>query len=130
MDDSDEGPIWMVIADAGRARILELAPRGQAPCLIEEVEDPHALVPPGRERTGDEMRRFAKQLVDWLEAALSQARFEFLRVAVAPRFSHFLRPEIDKHLDLHRAILEWQEIDLIDVADVDAVRRMRAAGRR
>jgi hypothetical protein len=120
-----EDRIWMVIADACLARILELCKPGEPPRLVEELKGPIASrPPPGKLPTTDEMQRFARQIVDRLEQAYADARFEYLRIAAAPRFIDRLRMEVDKHIDLHRAVLEWRPLDLIDLDDIEAVSRM------
>lgn len=51
--------------------------------------------------------RLLQEVVD------AQARFEFLRIAVGPRFEGPLHLEIDRRLDLHRAVLEWRVLAAI-----------------
>ena len=114
-DDVDDR-IWVLIADAGRARILELCKPGEPPRVVEELTD-----------ESDEAKRFARQLADRLEEAYSQARFEFLRIAAAPRFLAPLRAEIDKHLDLSRAVLDWRALEPITLDDAQALQQMGPA---
>jgi hypothetical protein len=124
-------PEWTILAEAGRARFLELAEPGKPPRLVEELTDPLASTPsPGRVAADDEMQRFARQVVDRLEQAYAQARFEFLRIAAEPRFLGPLRTEVDKHLDLHRAVVEWRALDVIPLDAVEAVRQMETGGGR
>jgi hypothetical protein len=106
-------PEWTVFAEAGRARLLAPAGvPGEPLRLLQELLDPQATPRPG-EPSDEPMRRFARQLADLLEQAYAQARFEFLRIAVEPRFEGPLRAEIDRRLDLHRAVLEWRALEVI-----------------
>ncbi|MBK6007923.1 host attachment protein [Ramlibacter ginsenosidimutans] len=66
------------------------------------------------------MQRLARHVADVLEQAYAQARFEFLRIAVEPRFEGPLRAEIDRRLDLHRAVLEWRALQVIPPASATA----------
>ena len=88
---------------------------GWTPRLLQEVVVPQATPTPGGS-SGEPMQRFARQVADLLEQAYAQARFEFLRVAVEPRFHGPLRAEIDRRLDLRRAVLEWRELEVIPPA--------------
>lgn len=112
-------PEWTVLAEAGRARILETpvepGRQGEPPRLVEELADPHATPVPGQPRTAEELERFARQAVARLKQAHAEARFEYLRIAAEPRLLGALRREIGKHLDLHRAVLEWRELDVVPV---------------
>ena len=106
-------PEWTVLAEAGRVRVLEsTGVPGEPPRLLHEVVDPQATPKPG-EGSGEPMLRLARQVADLLEQAYAQARFEFLRIAVEPRFEGPLRAEIDRRLDLHRAVLEWRALGVI-----------------
>lgn len=106
-------PEWTVLAEAGRVRLLEsTGAGGEPPRLVQELVDPQATPRPG-EPSDEPMRRFARKVVDVLEQAYAQARFEFLRIAVEPRFLGPLRSEIDGRLDLPRAVLEWRALELI-----------------
>lgn len=96
-------PEWTVLAGAGRVRLLEFS---------STAGDPEGMPRPG-EPSDEPMRRFARAVVDVLEQAYALARFEFLRIAVEPRFEAPLRAEIDRRLDLPRAVLEWRALELI-----------------
>jgi protein required for attachment to host cells len=85
---------------------------GEPPQLLQELVAPQATSRPG-EPSGEPMQRFARRVADLLEQAYAQARFEFLRIAVEPRFQDSLRAEIDRRLDLHRAVLEWRALGVI-----------------
>ncbi|MBK6004783.1 host attachment protein [Ramlibacter ginsenosidimutans] len=112
-------PEWTVLVEAGRARILETpvesGRQGEPPRLVEELADAHAAPVPGQARTAEELERFARQVVARLKQAYADARFEYLRIAAEPRLLGALRKEIDKHLDLHRAVLEWRELNVVPV---------------
>jgi hypothetical protein len=109
-------PEWTVLAEAGRVGLLQATGvPGEPPRLLQELVDPQAAPEPG-EPAGEPMRRFARQVADVLEQAYAQARFEFLRIAVEPRFEGPLRAEIDRRLDLHRAVLEWRALEVIPPA--------------
>jgi len=125
-----EAPVWFVVADADRARILELPAAGAKPRLVEELADPLAVAVPGGLKSDEEAQRFARQIVDRLERAYAEARFELLRIAAAPRFLERLRVAIDKHPDLHRAELDWLAKDLMALEHRAAIRQMRLSGKR
>jgi hypothetical protein len=119
-------PEWTVLAEAGRVSLLQsTGVPGEPPRLLQEVVDPQATPRPG-EPAGEPMQRFARQVADVLEQAYAQARFEFLRIAVEPRFQGSLRAEVDRRLDLHRAVLEWRALEVISAEAVAA--RQAAAG--
>jgi hypothetical protein len=106
-------PEWTVLAETARVRLLEATGvPGEPPRLLQELVDPQATPKPG-EPSGEPMQRFARQVADLLEQAYAQARFEFLRIAVEPRFQGPLRAEIDRRLDLHRAVLEWRALEVV-----------------
>jgi hypothetical protein len=119
-------PVWFVLADVDRARILEQVAPGAPLGRVEELTDPLALEVPGGPRTDREIQRFAHRIAERLEQAYAQACFEFVRIAAAPRFIEHLRTEIDRHIDLHRAELDWFARDLMAVDDVEAVRQMQS----
>ena len=103
-------PEWTVLAEAGRVRLLEATGvPGEPPRLLQEVVDPQAVPKPG-EPSGEPMQRLARQVADLLEQAYAQARFEFLRIAVEPRFEDVLRA------DLHRAVIEWRVLAVVPPA--------------
>jgi hypothetical protein len=106
-------PEWTVLAEAGRVSLLEsTGVPGEPPRLLQEVVDPQATPKPGAP-SGAPMQRFARQVADLLEQAYAQGRFEFLRIVAEPRFEGPLRAEIDRRLDLHRAVLEWRALEVI-----------------
>jgi protein required for attachment to host cells len=121
-----EGTIWFVLADADRARILELSEPGARPRLVEELTAPRVVAAPGQHPTDEEMQWFARRIADRLERAYAEARFEFLRIAAAPRFLDRLHAEIDRHPDLHRAELDWLAKDLMALEHEDAIRQMES----
>jgi predicted metal-dependent phosphoesterase TrpH len=120
-------PVWFVLADVDRARILELAAPGGPLRRVEDLTDPLTVAVPGGPETDREIQRFAHRIAERLEQAYAQACFEFVRIAAAPRFIERLRAEIDRHIDLHRAELDWLARDLMAVDDVEAVRQMESA---
>ncbi|WP_175545210.1 host attachment protein [Variovorax sp. OV329] len=106
-------PEWTVLAEAGRVRLLEFSSNaGEPPRVVQVLADPEGMPRPG-EPSDESMQRFARAVVDVLEKAYAQARFEFLRIAVEPRFEGPLRAEIERRLDLPRAVLEWRALKLI-----------------
>lgn len=106
-------PEWTVLAEAGRVRLMEsTGVPGEPLRLLQELVDPQAAPKPG-EPSGEAMRRLARQVVDVLEEAYAQARFEYLRIAVEPRFEGPLRAEVDRRMDLRRAVLEWRALQVI-----------------
>jgi hypothetical protein len=104
-----------VLADEGRARILELCRPGGELRVVEDLVDPLATPPPGEDVSDASAQRFARQIVDRLERAFDEARFEYLRLAAAPRFLDRLRHEIDKYRDLHRGLLDWVSRNLMEL---------------
>lgn len=106
-------PEWTVLAEAGRVRVLEATGvPGEPPRLLHVLLDPQTIPKPG-EASGEPMQRFARQVAELLEQEYAHARFEFLRIAIEPRFDGPLRSEIDRRLDLHRAVLEWRALEVI-----------------
>jgi hypothetical protein len=120
-------PIWFVLADADRARILEQAAAGAPLRRVEDLTAPLTVAVPGGPKTDREMQRFAHRIAERLEQAYAQGCFEFVRIAAAPRFIERLHAELDRHIDLHRAELDWFARDLMAVDDVEAVRQMESA---
>ena len=120
-------PVWFVLADVDRACILELAEPGGPLRRVEDLTDPLTVAVPGGPKTDREMQRFAHRIAERLEQAYAQGCFEFVRIAAAPRFIERLHAEVDRHVDLHRAELDWLARDLIAVDDVEAVRQMESA---
>lgn len=109
-------PEWTVLAEAGRVYLMQATGvPGEPPLLLHEVVDPQAVPKPG-EPASEPMQRLARRVVDLLEQAYAQARFEYLRIAVEPRFEGPLRAEIARRLDLHRAVLEWRALEMIPPA--------------
>lgn len=107
-------PEWTVYAEAGRVRLMQATGVPGEP--LHEVVDPQAVPQPG-EPAAAPMQRLARRVADLLEQEYAQARFEYLRIAVEPRFEGPLRAEIARHLDLHRAVLEWRELERIPPPD-------------
>jgi hypothetical protein len=118
-------PVWFVLADVDRARILELAAPGAPLRRVADLTDPLTVSVRGGPKTEREMQRFAHRIAERLEQAYTQACFEYVRIAAAPRFIKYLHAEIDRHIDLHRAELDWFARDLMAVGDVEAVRQMQ-----
>ncbi len=115
--------IWVVAADAARARIFESRNRsGNDLREIETWVNPELRIPahervtdrPGRAydsggegrhamSEGGELKevesdRFARELVSWLDDALQQHRFQHLMIAAAPHFLGQIRHHLDGHL--------------------------------
>lgn len=112
-------PIWVLVADEGRARILELRePDGELE-EVEELTDAAAHADDadlrrdahGRRAGGSsaastmqsasenklqiEAERFARRVADHLAQAHRRQRYERLRIAAAPAFLGRLRKQLD-----------------------------------
>ena len=130
---------WVVLADEGRARILELRERGAD---LEEVEeltqasahahsrdlnyDQHgrraggggliagnATVSAGESDRDKEAELFARRLSERLTEALREKRYTVLRIAAAPRFLGRLRKQLDA--DVIASLVDEQAKDLLQL---------------
>ncbi len=136
---------WVVAADAARARIFESERRSGEPMQERETwVNPELRLPahelvtdePGRGGgAGDERHamdpstdhkeveaeRFARELVQWLEQARQQGRFDHLVVAAAPHFLGQLRHRMGG--SLKAAITHEVDKDLCRLERPDQVRK-------
>jgi protein required for attachment to host cells len=111
--------IWVLVADEGRARILELRAPGSELEEVEELTDAAAHADDadlrrdaiGRRASGParagstvsasedklqiEAERFARRVADHLAQAHRKRRYERLRIAAAPAFLGRLRKQLD-----------------------------------
>jgi protein required for attachment to host cells len=101
-----ELPMWIVLADRDRARILEMRKPGAE---LDDVESLNSTEAEGEAAD----RRFAERLAQRLEQALAEARFERFRVAATPRFLPLLREAVQRRIDLNRAALDWLQEDYL-----------------
>lgn len=129
-------PTWVVLADEGRARILELRERGADLEEIDELthasahahsrdlnHDQHgrrsggglvagnATVSAGESDRDKEAEIFARRLSRHLSDARRKKRYAQLRIAAAPRFLGRLRKELDA--DVVAALVDEQDKDLL-----------------
>lgn len=110
---------WILVADAGRAKIYRHDGRGKGLALVEEIEPPASPAVewgtdrPGRSfesvgsaRHAHEPRRdphdqaeddFAREVCRRLDGAAKDGRFERLILVAAPRFLGMLRSHLGDH---------------------------------
>lgn len=114
---STQRPLWVLVADENRARILSWPGRGHDLEPVEELTDAAARADRadlrrdayGRRSGGDprmggnvtssasddelhlEAAGFARRVAQWLADAHQKGRFDALRIVAAPRFLGFLR---------------------------------------
>lgn len=137
--------IWIVVANKGQACIYSANRRGEGLNLIDEFVHEagkahlQELVSdaPGRvhDRQGaarhsmepdvgfqqDSIRRFARKIVDYLEAGADEGLYDRLIFVAAPAFLGIIRKCVDRHLD-ERIILEIpKDIGGQDVAKLSAL---------
>ncbi|MDN8618089.1 host attachment protein [Variovorax ginsengisoli] len=115
--------IWFVVADQGRARVLERA-KPRAPLQeLQDLRDELALLPgaelrrdakgrlygrgerfmghttePKTEPHRKEAQRFARQIAHLLEQACNERRYDRLLIAAAPAFLGVLRQELPERV--------------------------------
>jgi len=115
------GPIWIVVADAARARIFHT---DRAMQTLDELAD--LMHPASRMTTGElvtdergtrrtgraprsgptekwtpefvEAQRFAQELSDWLSERFDDQQFGHLVLVASPSFLGHLRPALDKRV--------------------------------
>ena len=126
-------PLWVLLADEGRARILELREEGADLQEVEELTDAAAHADnadlrrdaygrragsgtnlassntesAGEEKLDHEADLFARRVAERLMQAHRQQRYSQLRIAAAPRFLGRLR----KHLDAEVMQVLVDELD-------------------
>jgi protein required for attachment to host cells len=132
-------PTWVVLADEGRARILELRERGADLEEIDEMThasaharsrdlnyDQHgrrsgggglaagnATVSAGESDRDKEAELFARRLSQHLSDARRRNRYAQLRIVAAPRFLGRLRKSLDA--DVVAALVDEQAKDLLQL---------------
>lgn len=119
MAGADRHRMWFVVADEGRALLLEQAEPGAALEKVAELEDElaHArgqdlrndakgrfygkgerfmahTTEPHTDPKRKEAQKFARQVADYLEQAQNQRRFDRLFLVAAPTFLGLLRAEL------------------------------------
>jgi len=130
---------WIVVADEGRARILEIPGRDENLVEIETLRFPSARADaadlrrdaygrragsgtlsasyPTASAGEDELHReaelFARRLAHWLLENRRAKRFEALKIAAAPRFLGLLRKTLDPHVA--DSVIEEYDKDLINL---------------
>lgn len=135
--------IWVVVADAGRARIFAAQAADGQLREIESLSNPVMHLPEreletdraGRVAAGggqhhgyggpDRVRdtaetRFAAQLRDHLERALLASEFDRLYVIAAPAFLGHLRAHRSRALDQHTRVEVAADLSKADLADIRA----------
>jgi protein required for attachment to host cells len=103
-----QGTTWVLVADAHRARVLEVADAGLLPRLLMTVKPP---APEGQQRSpehlwrhGDDPRaaheeqRSAHALVQALERGLADNQFRHLVLVAPPRMLGVLRESLPRGL--------------------------------
>ena len=99
---------WIVTADSARAKVLQVADRGQH---LAEVED--LLNPEGKFHEGDlvtdtneptsavehSVDLFSKRVGEYLEKALTQNRYDKLYLVAPPKFLGKLRKNLGREVE-------------------------------
>lgn len=132
-------PIWIVLADEGRARILELRKPGADLEEVEELSDAAAHAhnadlrrdaygrraaagtgvagnkteSAGEEKLDHQSDLFARRVSDFLTSALRRQRYEQLRIAAAPRFLGRLRQHLSD--EVRRVVIDEIDKDLLQL---------------
>lgn len=131
---------WIVLADEGRARILEQPERGGDLIDVDELTDAAAHAdnadlrrdaygrrsPPGggampgstvesagEQKLDHEAELFARRLADHLAQAHRAHKFEEVRIAAAPRFLGRLRKQLDA--EVRQCVTEEVDKDLLQL---------------
>jgi protein required for attachment to host cells len=133
-------PIWIVLADEGRARILQMRDGGGDLEEVEEFTDAAARADnadlrrdaygrraggggqgiqgsvtesAGEDKLDHEAELFARRVAERLAQAHRQHRYERLRIAAAPKFLGRLRKQLDD--DVKRAVVDEIDKDLLQL---------------
>lgn len=112
---------WILVADAGRARLFSTELRANAWNVVKEFEDTEGRLtsseiedtsPPGRMQQGDaqggrrtaleprtwpkevEAEHFGQRLVDYLEAAVAKREYDHLVLVAPPHFLGLLKKKL------------------------------------
>lgn len=133
-------PMWIVLADEGRARILECREPGHQLEEVEELTDPgahagnadlrrdaygrrsggdirmggNATASAGEEKLDHEAELFARRVAERLSEAHRQHRYGQLRIAAAPRFLGRLRKAMDHEVSetvVGEIDKDWLQLD-------------------
>lgn len=116
--------IWILAADASRARIYQLHTPDSTPQRVEDFDNPQGrahnrdlvtdgngryfgkgehtqghTAPPGETAVEHEVELFAKRLAAHLEKCRVERRFDQLRLVAAPKFLGLLRQNLSKELE-------------------------------
>jgi protein required for attachment to host cells len=126
--------IWIVTADASRARFLQVAGRDNTLTEVEDLVNPEGRLHnreinsdasgrfrgndrPGGHSSDDETRTtdhnselFAKRIGAFLDKARTEHRFDKLYVVAAPKFLGLLRKELGKETE--KLVLDELDKDL------------------
>jgi protein required for attachment to host cells len=140
---------WVLVADEGRARILEMRKAGADLAEIEEMTDPaahahdadfrHDAFPRrggggemrmgsdavgsgGEDKLDHEAELFARRVAYRLTQFHRQGRFEQLRIAAAPRFLGRLRKVLDPQVA--KAVVEELDKDLLQLTPRELTHRL------
>jgi protein required for attachment to host cells len=133
-------PTWVLLADEGRARILEWRAPDTDLEEVEELTDAaahadnadlrrdaygrragsgtqaiggNATASAGEEKLDHEAELFARRVADRLSQAHRQHRFERLRIVAAPRFLGRLRKQLDP--EVRQAVEDEIDKDLLQL---------------
>ncbi|HET9642842.1 MAG TPA: host attachment protein [Burkholderiaceae bacterium] len=132
-------PMWIVLADEGRAQILERREPGQDLEEVEELTDAaaradnadlrrdafgrrggsdlrmggNATSSAGEEKLDHEAERFARRVAERLAEAQRQHRYSQLRIAAAPKFLGRLRKVLDAQVE--QAVIDEIDKDLLQL---------------
>jgi protein required for attachment to host cells len=142
---------WVVLADEGRARILESRQDGASLAQVKELADPAAhahnadfrhdaygrraaggasvgtaTASAGEEKLDHEAELFARRVAQELLSAYQGKRFDELRIAAAPKFLGRLRKELDAQV--RKCVTQELDKDLLQLDDRAVAQTMLAQG--
>jgi hypothetical protein len=143
MNTGNKDAVWIILADASRARVFTAGFGGADPVELDGLVHERSRAkgveiltgPPGRVRTWIsgrnvtampphtdpkevEAKRFASQLAEHLRHARERGRFQFLAVAAPPHFLGLLRAKLDRHTGEQLVACVDKDFTRADVRDL------------
>lgn len=145
-----EKKTWVLVADAGRARVLEMLSHDDKLALVSDIEHPlpktseavrdslprtfdsvgkgrHAIAPKSDPHRADK-KAFADDLADMLEAGLEKRSFDELVIIAPPQMVGDLRAAISDRVKSHlkqELLLDLAHAPISEIAD--RLKKLRAA---
>ena len=146
-------PMWILVADEGRARILELRTPGSELVEVDELTDAAAhadnadlrrdaygrragsdlgmgassMSSAGEDMLDLEAERFARRVAEHLSLAYRAGRYDRLRIAAAPRFLGRLRKQLSD--EVRSTVVDEIDKDLLQLDRHTLTQRLFPAGR-